>query len=53
MDIKYGMALDRSGKVRIIATNNTINLMNASAAITKVVGPLNFTLDDVLSDKFV
>ncbi len=51
VDIKYGMALDRSGKVRIIATNNTINLMNASAAITKVVGPLNFTLDDVLSDK--
>ncbi len=51
VDIKYGMALDRTGKVRIIATNNTINLMNASADITKVVGPLNFTLDDVLSDK--
>ena len=50
-DIKYGMVLDRTGKVRIIAINNTINLMNASAAVTTVVGPLNFTLDHVLSNK--
>jgi hypothetical protein len=51
VDIKYGMVLDRTGKVRIIAINNTINLMNASAGVTAVIGPLNFNLDDVLSNK--
>ena len=50
-DIKYGMVLDRTGKVKIIATNNTISLMNASAAITSVVGPLKFEINDVLSNK--
>ncbi len=33
-DIKYGDVLDIKGKVRIIAINNTINLMNASGKVT-------------------
>jgi hypothetical protein len=50
-DIKYGDVLDIKGKVRIIAINNTINLMNASGAVTTVIGPLNFTIDQVLNNK--
>ena len=50
-DIKYGDVLDIKGKVRIIAINNTINLMNASGAVTTVIGPLNFTVEQVLTNK--
>lgn len=50
-DIKYGDVLDITGKVKIIAINNTINLMNASGAVTTVIGPLNFTIEQVLSNK--
>lgn len=50
-DIKYGDVLDRSGKVRIIAINNTLTLLNASGGSTTVIGPLNFTIDQVLSNK--
>ena len=50
-DIKYGDVLDITGKVRIIAINNTIDLMNASGQITTVIGPLNFTIDQVLNNK--
>jgi hypothetical protein len=50
-DIKYGDVLDIKGKVRIIAINNTINLMNASGGTTTVVGPLNFTVEQVLANK--
>jgi hypothetical protein len=50
-DIKYGDVLDVTGKVKIIAINNTINLMNASGEVTKVIGPLNFTVEQVLNNK--
>lgn len=50
-DIKYGDVLDIKGKVRIIAINNTINLMNASSGTTTVIGPLNFTVEQVLTNK--
>ncbi len=50
-DIKYGDLLDIKGKVRIIAINNTITVMNASRAVTTVVGPLKFDVEAVLSNK--
>lgn len=50
-DIKYGDALDIKGKVRIIAINNTLTLMNASGAVTTVIGPLNFSIEQVLTNK--
>ncbi|HVO40072.1 MAG TPA: hypothetical protein VMV03_13660 [Spirochaetia bacterium] len=48
-DIKYGDVLDGKGKVRIIAINNTIELMDATRKVTKVIGPLNFDLVKVLT----
>jgi hypothetical protein len=50
-DIRYGDVLDRKGKVRIIAINNTIALMNASRKVTTVIGPLNFDLEKVLTNQ--
>ena len=50
-DIKYGDVLDGKGKVRIIAINNTIELMNASRKVTRVIGPLNFDLEKVLTNQ--
>lgn len=50
-DIKYGDVLDIKGKVKIIAINNTIDLMNASGGVTTVIGPINFTVDQVLNNK--
>ena len=50
-DIKYGDILDIKGKVRIIAINNTINLMNAEGKVTTVIGPLVFNIDQVLNNK--
>ena len=50
-DIKYGDVLDIKGKVRIIGINNPINLMNADGKVTTVIGPLNFTVDQVLNNK--
>jgi len=50
-DIRYGDVLDRKGKVRIIAINNTIALMNASRKVTTVIGPLNFDVEKVLTNQ--
>lgn len=50
-DIKYGDVLDRTGKVTIIAINNTITLMNASGEVTTVIGPLKFDVEQVLTNK--
>jgi hypothetical protein len=50
-DIKYGDVLDTKGKVRIIGINNPISLMNADGKVTKVIGPLVFTVDQVLNNK--
>jgi hypothetical protein len=50
-DIKYGDVLDSKGKVKIIAINNTIDLMNASGGVTTVIGPLSFTIEQVLTNK--
>jgi len=50
-DIKYGDVLEQSAKVKIIAINNTIMLMNAAGGTAKVVGPLNFIVGDVLANK--
>jgi len=37
--------------VRIIAVNNTINLMNPNGGVTQVIGPLNFDVEKVLTNK--
>jgi hypothetical protein len=50
-DIKYGDVLDSKGKVSIIAINNTLVLMNAGGATTTVIGPIKFTVDQVLNNK--
>jgi hypothetical protein len=50
-DIKYGDVLDIKGKVTIIAINNTITLMNASGAVTTVIGPLKFDVEKVLTNQ--
>ena len=50
-DIKYVTVLDKTGKIKIIGINNTINLMNAGGQITTVIGPLTFTVDQVLNNK--
>jgi hypothetical protein len=50
-DIKYGDVLDAKGKVSIIAINNTLNLMNSNGATTTVIGPIKFTVDQVLNNK--
>jgi hypothetical protein len=50
-DIKYGDVLDIKGKVTIIAINNTITLMNASGNVTKVIGPLRFDVQKVLTNQ--
>jgi hypothetical protein len=50
-DIKYGDVLDITGKVTIIAINNTITLMNASGGVTTVIGPLKFDVEKVLTNK--
>jgi hypothetical protein len=50
-DIKYGDVLDITGKVTIIAINNTITLMNSSGAVTTVIGPLKFDVEKVLKNE--
>jgi hypothetical protein len=50
-DIKYGDMLDITGKVTIIAINNTITLMNSSGAVTTVIGPLKFEVEKVLKNE--
>ncbi len=50
-DIKYGDVLDINGKVRIIAINTTVNLMNAGGKETQVIGPLNFDVEQVLKNE--
>jgi hypothetical protein len=50
-DIKYGDVLDIKGKVRIIAINTTITLMNASGGVTTVIGPLVFDIAKVLTNQ--
>jgi hypothetical protein len=50
-DIKYGAILERGGKVTIIAINNTLTLTNDSGQVTTVIGPLKFTVADVLDNK--
>jgi hypothetical protein len=50
-DIRYGDVLDLKGKVRIIAINATVNLMNASGKETQVIGPLNFDVEQVLKNE--
>jgi len=50
-DVKYGDVLDGKGKVKIIAINNTLTLMNASSGVTTVIGPLNFNVEQVLTNK--
>ncbi|HTZ51357.1 MAG TPA: hypothetical protein VMF68_06845 [Spirochaetia bacterium] len=50
-DIQYGDVLDITGKVRIIGINNTINLRNAAGKETQVIGPLNFTVEQVLKNE--
>jgi hypothetical protein len=47
-DIKYGDVLPSGGKIRIIAINATVNLEDASGKMVQVVGPLDFTVDQVL-----
>jgi hypothetical protein len=50
-DIKYGDVLDRTGKISIIAINNTITLMRDTGEVTNVIGPLKFELEKVLTNQ--
>jgi hypothetical protein len=50
-DIKYGDVLDIKGKVKIIAINTTVTLMNASGGVTTVIGPLVFEIEKVLTNQ--
>ena len=50
-DINYGDVLEMGGKVRIIAINTTVNLRNAAGKETQVIGPLNFTIEQVLKNE--
>jgi hypothetical protein len=50
-DIKYGDVLDRTGRVTIIAINNTILLMKDTREVTNVIGPLKFDLEKVLTNQ--
>lgn len=50
-DIKYGDVLEAGGTVNIIAINNTLTVVFASGKETKVIGPLKFKVDDLLSGK--
>lgn len=50
-DIKYGDVLDIKGKVRIIAINTIVTLMNASGGVTTVIGPLVFDVEKVLTNQ--
>jgi hypothetical protein len=50
-DIKYGDVLDRTGKISIIAINNTITLMRDTGEVTNVIGPLKFDLEKVLTNQ--
>jgi hypothetical protein len=50
-DIKYGDVLDKTGKARIIAINNTLTLMKDTGEVTTVIGPLNFDVEKVLTNQ--
>ncbi|HUX39500.1 MAG TPA: hypothetical protein VMV44_16495 [Rectinemataceae bacterium] len=50
-DIKYGDVLEAKGTVSIIGINNTLTLMNASSAVTTVIGPLKFSVGKVLANQ--
>lgn len=50
-DIKYGDVLDSRGKIKIIAINNTLTMLNAYGGSVTVFGPLNFTVEQVLTNK--
>ena len=50
-DIRYGDVLDIKGKVRIIAINTIVTLMNASGGVTTVIGPLVFDVEKVLKNQ--
>ncbi|HUX41442.1 MAG TPA: hypothetical protein VMV83_09785 [Rectinemataceae bacterium] len=50
-DIKYGALLDAKGTVSIIGINNTLTLMNATGAVTTVIGPLKFAVEKVLTNQ--
>lgn len=50
-DIKYGDVLEKTGKVTIIAINNTINLMKDTGEVATVIGPLKFDIEKVLANQ--
>jgi hypothetical protein len=50
-DIKYGDVLEKTGKVTIIAINNTIMLMKDSGEVATVIGPLKFDVEKVLTNQ--
>lgn len=51
-DIKYGDILEATGIVNIIAINNTLTLVLPDGKLSDpVVGPIRFTIEDVLKKK--
>jgi hypothetical protein len=51
-----GQGLDRGdsvrlGRLRIIAINNTLRLVQADDQVTNVIGPLDFDLEEVLKNQ--
>ena len=50
-DIKYGHVLKSTGNVNIIGINNTLILVTPDGKETKVIGPLKFSIKDLLAGK--
>jgi hypothetical protein len=51
-DIKYGAVLEAAGVVNIVAINNTLTVVLPNGKVSEpIVGPLKFSVDDVLKGK--
>lgn len=47
-DIKYGVILDKNTTINIIAINNTLTLVLPDGSEKEIIGPLKFTVEQVL-----
>jgi hypothetical protein len=47
-DIKYGDVLESTGTVKIIAINNTLNLVLPNTKEVQVIGPIKFNVTQIL-----
>jgi hypothetical protein len=50
-DLKYGTVLNASASVNIIGINNTLIMVLPDGKESKVIGPLKFSVDNLLKGK--